>query len=278
VVEALDIDWRTPMIFRLAHRLLASKFLRPRPLSDFSDSGDPSGRRAKQWSAALAETPSSAITRLLERGYLLRCADLNEPELSASFQSVCIIPEIRELLRARGLKVTGKKAELIKRLGENDSHAIRRVLRERELLQCSNVGRGLAEEWAASVVALQNDVRQAIVGGALDEAVRRSITFDEELGFPKWEFQGCPEAAHLARIVSAAPAILGGVSVETLQSLKLNAAMWYVCGEYFIPSSGETTQGSNLPLDTAIRMVLFSASCGGIWSSFEQPESHAYAI
>jgi len=248
------------MLLRLAHRLLASKFLRPRALSYFADSGDTSGRRAKEWAAALAETPSSAITRLFDQGYLVRCADLDERELSEAFHNVCTVAEIRELLRARELNVTGKKAELIKRLAENDSEAIRRVLTEHDLLQCSDAGRSLAEQWAASVAALLNDARQAILRGALDEAVRLSIAFDEELGFPKWDFQGCPEATHLARIVSAAPAILSEVSVGTLQNLRLNAAMWYVCGEYFTPPSADTAEGSSLPVDAAIRMVLFSAS------------------
>jgi hypothetical protein len=247
------------MLFRLAHRLLASKFLRQRDPSYFTDARDQSIGRAKAWSAALAETPSSAITRLIEGGYLVRCADLGEPELSAAFHSVCTVAEIRELLRARDLTLTGKKAELITRLAKNDPEAIRRMLKQRDLLQCSDAGRALAKDWAASVLALQDNIRQAIIRTMFDEAVQRKITFDEELGFPRWEFQGCPEATHLERIVSAAPSILGAVSVETLQKLRLNAAMWYVCGEYFTPPSGNVEE-SRLPMETAIRMILFSAS------------------
>jgi hypothetical protein len=248
------------MPFRLAHYLLASKFLRPKAPSYFTESQDPSGRRTSGWTAALGETPSSAIKHLLEQGYFVRCGDLTGPELSAAIDTSCTVAEIRPLLQTHQLRTSGRKAELIERLAQEFPETLRSVLRDRGLVQCSGAGRLFAQQWTDRVATLLADVRGDLERKAFGEAAERSIAFDDELGFPKWEFEGRPEGAQLARIAQANPAILRGVPPAVLENLRFTTELCYVCGRYYTPPSGESVEGSPLPSDAAVRMVLFSAN------------------
>jgi hypothetical protein len=245
------------MQLKLAHSLLATKFLRPKRPDYYRDFSE---RQVSDWTAALGETPEAAMKRLVEEGLLVQCADLAETELTGAFDSCCTVAQLYALLRARRLGAAGRKAELIQRLAKADLAAIRSILAEQDLVQCSASGRLLSQAWTARVSQLRTTVRAELEERRFEDAVAAGEQFDQELGFPRWEFQGRREAAHVHLIMHSSPAILSAVPLATLENFRISAAAYYICGANDIPQSDAPIEGCRLPNDTAVRMILFSAS------------------
>lgn len=85
-------------------------------LSKFRNSDSPTKyRNADNWSAALKEKPAKVIEQFIKEG-MLEPAEL--PELvDYKFKA----SDLKSMLKEKGLKISGRKEDLIKRLIENDS-------------------------------------------------------------------------------------------------------------------------------------------------------------
>jgi hypothetical protein len=110
----LGINWRKSN----AHLLLLSKFLHPNSIEEFA--------KADYWNNALGENATQAIKHFIDEGILLK-ADL-EGLLDYKFK----ITELKNMLKERGLKVSGRKDELITRLIQVDPENMKKASREHQ--------------------------------------------------------------------------------------------------------------------------------------------------
>lgn len=125
-------DWkRSP-----AHLELLSKFIKPDSVYYI-----PESYRSSDWNEALKENSLSAIQRFVKEGYLVR------PSLDVLMNYKLIIPELKKLCADRGLPVSGKKADLIKRLITADEPGMQRELSNVEVVMCSEKGKLLAQSY-----------------------------------------------------------------------------------------------------------------------------------
>jgi len=117
-------DWRESP----AHLFLLTLFLDPRPVEDIST--------LLRWESVLGESLTQAIDRL-------RTADvLAEVDPDGYLSSTHTVPELKQMLRDRGLKVSGRKDELAARLVESNPA-------EWSALGCSEQGAAIATECVA---------------------------------------------------------------------------------------------------------------------------------
>ncbi len=132
-----SFDWRKST----AHLSLLTSFLSARPVNIFPP-GEP-------WQQVLGEPPEQAVEHMLKDKALVICSTyqtlaLGLPNLKVS--------ELRELLRELKLDTNGSKGELVERLAlTNDPVLLLAIPRPyRYFLQCTDLGRQLAEEFLAN--------------------------------------------------------------------------------------------------------------------------------
>jgi len=248
-------DWRKSN----AHLLLLSKFLRPRTVDDFAESD--------AWKTVLGESPTRAIKRFLAEGILTQ-ADLNE-QLDYKFK----VSELKDMLRKRGLPVSGRKDHLIQRLVQADSKGMKQAVAGLKVIVCSEHGGEIAEQYLARERAKRNRVEQQVM-----EYLRRrkfkdaSITvasYEAEQVFPRgigidWRHHDpVHDMAMLNFIFGSKPKILAHLNDEQSSVLRLVAGMMYLWGtnrakKEWLPPNFET----NLAMDNnaAARMFLFYAT------------------
>ena len=92
------IDWKKSP----AHWLLLSKFLKPKMIDDFTND--------ENWKAVLKASPKKFIKTLYKKGIL------DNAPLEAIMDYKFTISKLKPMLKGYQLKVSGRKAELIKRL------------------------------------------------------------------------------------------------------------------------------------------------------------------
>jgi hypothetical protein len=141
------------------HLALLALFLRPRPLDAPTWQG--------LWSAALGEPYDRAIRSFTRQGLL---AEANPTfELRLEYLRVA---DIKPILKQHGLKVSGKRDELLARLLEalpQEARRLTQALDFRGQYVCTPAGRALAEAYKESVARDQQkteeEVRQALRRG-----------------------------------------------------------------------------------------------------------------
>jgi tetratricopeptide (TPR) repeat protein len=117
-----------------AHLFLVSNFLEPKRIEELT--------RLIDWELVLGEELASVIEELLLVG-LLEVADRDEP--LASRLGMFRVEELKEMLRDRGLPLSGRKDELIARLIDADSVGMEDAVRELSTLRCTEQGRAAVE-------------------------------------------------------------------------------------------------------------------------------------
>jgi len=238
--------------------LLLSKFLAPADAANFDKD---------YWAAALGEPARSAIEALQADGLL-------EPApLVDALASCHRAPELKELARARGLKVSGTKSELSQRLATADADGMTRLLDGRWFLACSARGRTVAGEWvertALARSAAENQVLGLVRGLRFDRAAKTVAQFEAGQVFPRglgidWSQGDDPagNVAELEAIFGGVPKILSRASPGELEALRVAAAASLLWGDAnearWLPEGFATATG--LEPDVAVRMFICYAS------------------
>jgi len=247
-------DWRKSP----AHLLFLSKFRRPRAMGDFTQSDI--------WKAVLKETPNKAMRRFQDEG-LLEQASLNGL-LDYKYK----VSELKPMLKQRGLPISGRKAELIERLVQADPEGIKKATRGLSVLQCTEKGWAIAEEYLAQEkekrAKVEEQTLQALRQRRFKEASQAVATFEAQQVFPRgigidWgRYNPAHDVAMLKVIFQAKPKILNAVNDEQMGHLRLAAGMMHLWGtnqaESWLPDNFEA--GLIMDNDTAARMILFYAS------------------
>lgn len=247
-------DWRKSA----AHLLLLSKFRSPRDPSHYH--GD------ENWEAVLGERPKKAINRFLKDGMI------REAELHGLLSHKYRVADLKPMLRERGLKVSGRKAELIKRLIEADPESMKKAVRGLHILQVTAEGEEVAEQYLEQKKEerqrVEHFVLQALKQRNFREASQAVAAYEAKQVFARgvgmdWEnHDASDDVAMLDTIFSGRPKILKELDDEELSHLRIAAGMSLLWGTSraksgWLPEDFST--GLHFSNATAARMLNFYA-------------------
>lgn len=241
-----------------AYLLFLSKFLSPSAIDEFS--------KSNIWKDVLNESPEKAIKRFLDEKVV------EQVELSGVLDYKFKVSDLKAMLRERGLTLSGRKAELIERLIEDDPNSMKQVTRGLIILQCSEQGRIIAEQYLTQEkykkAKLEQEVLQTLQQGRFKEASLIVATFEAEQVFPRginidWKHHDPSRDIEMLKIIfSAKPKILIELNDEQMEHLHLAAGMMYILAtnqaKDWLPDNFETEL--IIDNDTAARMIYFYAS------------------
>ncbi|MCA9089011.1 MAG: SAP domain-containing protein [Planctomycetaceae bacterium] len=250
----LKKDWRKSP----AHLLLLSKFR----------NGDCPERyvNADHWKAALGDAPGNVIAdfvadKVVTNGNI-------EDKVIFKFK----LTELKEIAKCNGIKISGRKEDLAKRLVERDSNAMLEATRDVIVLVCTHDGRILVDEYLDRQMEERNDaVNQTLA--ALDrlqfaEAVRVVAKYESSQVFPRgvginWRNPDVARGTTRLRYVfEHVPELLLGVNNLVLAELRKAAAMMDLWGVSSAKPwcSMDYATGTHLDHDACARMLMFHAS------------------
>jgi hypothetical protein len=193
------------------------------------------------WNAVLEQSPLAAIAEFQSKGLLI------EADVVQKIEASYTVSDLRALLKARQLKVSGRKQELVQRLAESGSESLSAIMQGLGrviMLTCSEPGRGLALAYIdfkarerkaaeeASLTALRAlDIEGAVA--AVDEYQFRQV-FPAGIGVA-WGSQRhrggmVVDIKEILATVPGAPKILSGVDSDKLRQLQFAAAWMNLWG------------------------------------------------
>lgn len=248
----LGINWRKSN----AHLLLLSKFLHPNSIDEFA--------KADYWNIALGENAKQAIKRFFDEEMLLQ-ADL-EGQLDYKFKAT----ELKNMLKERGLKVSGRKDELITRLIQADPENMKKIVKGTTIVLCSEHGRAIAEQYLSDELAKRTKLNE-IIGEYLRqrnfrEASLAVASFEAQQVFPRgvgisWKNHNPTSNINaLNAIFAFKPMVLSQLENNLLEMLRFSAGMDYLLGTnnaQWLPPDFET--GLTIDKVTAARMFISNA-------------------
>jgi len=246
-------DWQTSP----AHLLLMSKFRNGDSPTRYRD--------ADYWEAALREKPAKVIEQFIKEE-MLEPAELPEL-LNYKFKA----SDLKSMLKEKGLKVSGRKEELIRRLIDNDAKAMSEATKGLDLYRCTAAGKHLAEHYLEGErikrEAAEQEVLSLLAGEEYSKAVRVVVqheatqVFARGIGIDWKNYDGTSDVESLRSILNTTPAILKGIEEDQLRQLRPAAGMMHLWGistaRHWLPEGLET--GIHLDGDTACRMLVFHA-------------------
>jgi len=188
-----------------AHRMLLSHFHTPRPATFFD--------RQEDWPDALGETAHKAINRFVKEG-LLEDAGV-EGRLTYHYK----VGELKELLRQRGLPLSGRKAALVARLVEADLAGAREAGGGVAVLQWSTEGAIVVEQYLAAEREKREKREEELIG------LLKGRQFRQAAGTGDWATN---DLAMLKWIFKAKPDSVSSVAETTLERIRIAAAMTHL--------------------------------------------------
>ncbi len=241
-----------------ANLMLLAKFLRPEQLSELGS----------YWDEALGESRLGVVNRLIDQGLIIPAP------LEVKLDLKIKVPDLKSMLKKQGIKQTGRKAELLARLIENDFASLQKMVGRWRIYQCSDVGRTLALEFETALEAERNqaesDVLELLTEGDYRSASLRMASFEAKQVFKRgldsrglefdWEnYDPEIDVIMLECIFSGWPAILNTVTHDLRDALRLGAAMMELFGARTAMQWFEEVPKTNSHLDpdTVIRMICF---------------------
>jgi len=248
-------DWRQSN----PHLGLLSRFLLPQDLHYIT--------QYNYMESELSELPRLSVERFISEGTLVP-ASLSG-KLLASFNAAAI----KDLLRQRGLPVSGRKEQGIARLIEADSAGIESLVTHLSIYECSVEAREIVtrfveekdtQQHAAEERSMeqlkQKDFRGAMLTVASFEARQvspRGLSVD-------WHnYDPSKDVAILEAIFERRPKILAGIPEVAWEPLRLSAAMMHLWGtnraSKWLPSGFILAGFTKFDKDTSCRMISFHA-------------------
>lgn len=250
----MGFDWKKSR----AHWLLLSKFINPQNPDDFS--------KSDIWENVLGEKPSQSIKRFLDEG-LIAVAEV-ESVLDYKYK----VSELKDMLKQRGLPMSGRKDDMIKRLVNADPIGMKKSVEKLNIFQSVQRGRELAEKYLLHEKEkrslIEKQVLEHIRNRKFKEASMAVAAYESEQVFPRglgidWKCH-TPErdVEMMNNIFNGTPKILSKLSDEKSDMLRQGAAMMSLWGKNtakeWLPS--DLTTELSFDSDTAARMFLFYAS------------------
>jgi hypothetical protein len=246
-------DWRTSP----AHLLLLSKFRRGDSPTRYHD--------VEHWEAALGEKAANVIVRFVRDG-MLEPGELRE-RVDYQFK----LPDLKSMLKERGLRVSGRKEELIRRLIDNDAQAMNKATEGIDLYRCTAAGVQLAGNYLEGErirrEVAERQVLSLLAGREFSKAVcvvaqyEAAQVFSRGLGIDWKNYDGRSDVESLRAIFDVTPAILRRIEDSRLSQLRPPAGMMLLWGtgtaRQWLPDGFET--GIRLDGNTACRMLVFHA-------------------
>jgi len=240
-----------------AHLLLLSKFRK----GDFPDRF----YGVDYWEAALKEKAEKAIKNFIREG-LLEPAGLYQ-KIDLTYK----LSDLKPMLKERGLKVSGIKADLIKSLIDNDEDAMSKTMKEINLYQCTPNGMQLVEKYLSEEEnkreSIEREVMELLSQKEYSKAVQAVAQYEASQVFSRglnmdWKnYDGKKDIELLKYIFNLRPSILQDIDDILLEQLRLPAAMMLLWGKntakQWLPDDLNT--GIHLDGDTACRMLVFYA-------------------
>lgn len=209
-----------------AHLLLLSKFISTRDSDSLA--------KDKQWQAVLKETVPQAVSGFIA-AMLIEPVSVQE-KLDAKFG----LANLKQMLKEKGLPVSGKKIDLIERLISADQTAMAMSVTDLQIFRCSEKGRKLVEDYLAGEKAkrvnTEISVQNAIREGNFRHAVLLRATFEAEqvipvgLGIDWKHYDTKRDETILKMIFSRKPKVLSMLNKEQIEQVRLCAAMGHVMG------------------------------------------------
>lgn len=247
-------------------------------LARFQHAADPDEVALPYWDTVLPQPVATTLAAFRRQGWLV------DAPWQAVFASRHRVDELKPLLRERGLKVSGKKDELVARLLEADPAAMQARVAQVKAWTLSAeaaeaVARYVANDRAAKAQAHASALA-ALQAGQSRDAIAAIVGYERTRVFPRglgidWNSEGV-EASLLPSteaILQASPGILREVPPDELPALRVAAAMMHLTGENaaraWLPA--DLVGHPRLDLDTAARMVLFH---GGHMAELRELRAH----
>lgn len=240
-----------------SHLLLLSKFMK-------GDSPD-HFMHAEHWKTVLNESPKKAIKGFVKDG-MLEPAEL--PEL---MEFKFKVSELKNMLKKRQLKVSGRKADLIERLIENDAPGMKKATNDISVFKCSEVGKILANDYLSQAKEEREKAEKEVLNLLKERSFKKSVevvagyeasqVFPRGLGIDWDSYSGESNVDVLNTIFGKPPSILKDVHDMRLESLRFAAAMMHLWGtntaSHWLPDNFDT--GIYMESDVVARMLVFYA-------------------
>ena len=253
-----------------AHLLLLTKFLDGESIDRYSDS--------EEWTSVLGENPKKAVERLIDESML------QPASLARLLHHTFTATELRTMLRQMGIKVAGRKAEIIERLIESDAAAMQSITKSATVYECTVRGTQLAQEYPTKQQDCRRDTEQntlaLLVEKNVVEAVRVMVHYESIQVFPRgngvdWENYDCKSAAESLRVIfQERPGILNGMKTNRLEELRIAAGMIHLWGvsnaKPWLSADFET--GVHFDANVAARMLCSYAVNLERLKGFEDPD------
>lgn len=164
MASLFGLDWRKSP----AHNLLLSKFIYPQNPDSFA--------QRDEWRRVLGEDPRRAIKRFVDEGLLEPVA---LPELLARQYTVS---DLKEMLKQRGMPISGRKEDLVERLVEGDPKGMKKAVAGVTLVRCSSQGRRIVEEYLAQEQTRREQMEKDVI-----EALKHHRFRDASLAMASYE-------------------------------------------------------------------------------------------
>ncbi len=240
-----------------AHLLFLSKFLVGQELKNMV---------YPYWEAPLREQPAAAIERFINIGWLVPAT------LAAKLGSRFKASELKPLLKERGLRVSGRKDELIERLITADEASMGALVADMKVYECSPEARVCAEQYklkqAQQRATTENRVLDQLRARDFRGACLTVAAFEAAQVFPRgmgidWSKPNVArDIEQLKAIFELKPKILDGLPEAEWDSLRVAAGMMALWGtgsaKGWLPDS--LVGVPRFDIDTAARMLLFAAN------------------
>lgn len=266
-LSIMKIDWKKSK----AHLLLLSKFIHANRFEDFARHD----YWKDTWNNLLGEPSAQAIKRFVNEGVLMTVTDLNDL-LSYKYK----VTELKDMLKQRGLPVSGRKEEMIERLVQADPDGIKKAVAELSLLKCTQRGHEIAEQYIEAEKEKRAQVERQVIEYLTERRFREASlavsAWEREQVFPIGLATGIASEKQnsnrdvetsqnrikmLNTIFESKPKILARLGNEKLETLRIAAAMMALWGENkakkWLPDDFET--GLSFDSDTTVRMFNFQA-------------------
>lgn len=241
-----------------AHLLLLSKFR----------GGDSPARfdGNENWETVLKEKPGDAIEQFLKDG-VLEPADLME-YVDYKFKAT----QLKTMMKERGMKVSGRKAELVRSLVENDRESMLEITKDLNLYRTTAEGTEISEHYLkeekAKKAAAERETLASLTNREYSKAVRVIVQYEQSQVFPRglgidWKnYNVESDIESLKAIFEKTPKILNGIKNDRLDELRLAAGMMQLWGTNrahpWLSDNFET--GIHLDGNAASLMLVFHAN------------------
>lgn len=205
-----DFDWRKSP----AHLDLLDKFTKGRDVAQVMD-----WQYVKE---QIREPTKSAIDRFVKEGVLVPST------LEEKLARLLTVDELKDLLRDRGLKVSGRKAALIRRFVQADRPAAEDLTHGHQIMKCSDEALALLEAFEQEREQAKREAKskssELLLAGNPQEAYREFLQYARQYASPDAR-SSTYQVEALDDVLSVSPDALSDLSESNLRHLQAAAAM-----------------------------------------------------